>query len=264
MVTVPLYDELFDDYDRFVNWERRLAYELPFIERLLVASDARRVLDVACGTGRHAISLAERGYEVVGADLSARMIARARENADRLALDRAPAKGQVSFVVAGFGELAERVGGQFDALLCLGNSLPHVLTAAALRATLTDLAGVLRPGGLLLVQERNFDAVMANRARWMAPQSHREEGHEWLFLRFYDFNPDGTLTFNMVMLQRGDGEAWVQRVQQTTLYPWSYGELTAAVEAAGFDHVACYGDMDGAPYAQDSGNLVVVADRRPE
>ena len=80
---VPLYDS-FDDYDRFVNWERRLAYELPFIEAQLQAANARRVLDVACGTGQHALALARRGYEVVGADLSAAMIERARENAAAL------------------------------------------------------------------------------------------------------------------------------------------------------------------------------------
>jgi ubiquinone/menaquinone biosynthesis C-methylase UbiE len=67
---VPLYDALSDDYDRFVNWENRLAYEMPFIERTLREVDARRVLDVACGTGMHAIQLARRGYKVVGADPS--------------------------------------------------------------------------------------------------------------------------------------------------------------------------------------------------
>ena len=58
---VPLYDG-FIDYDRFVNWERRLAYELTFIEKQLTTSGARQVLDVACGTGKHAIVLAQRGY----------------------------------------------------------------------------------------------------------------------------------------------------------------------------------------------------------
>jgi ubiquinone/menaquinone biosynthesis C-methylase UbiE len=76
---VPLYDALSDDYDRFVNWGNRLTYEMPFIGRILHKADARRVLDVACGTGMHAIELARRGYKVVGMDLSAPMIERARE-----------------------------------------------------------------------------------------------------------------------------------------------------------------------------------------
>lgn len=198
---VPLYDLFSADYDRFVNWKERLAYELPFVEQQLTASGARRILDTACGTGIHAIALAQRGYDVTGADLSVGMIERAMENA-------AAAGIEASFVVAGFGELTERVGDGFDALLCLGNSLPHVLTTEALQATLSGFAAVLRPVGLLFIQHRNFDAVMAARARWMAPQAHCEGGREWLFIRFYDFNPDGTLSFNILTLRRDEGDEW--------------------------------------------------------
>lgn len=255
METVPLYDSFSNDYDRFVNWEGRLAYELPFIEQQLTASGARRILDTACGTGVHAIALAQRGYNVTGADLSARMIERAQANSTAAGVE-------VRFVVAGFGELAAKVGGDFDALLCLGNSLPHVLTADALHETLTDFAAALRPGGLLLIQNRNFDAVMATRTRWMEPQTHREGGCEWLFIRFYDFNPDGSLTFNVVTLRRHEGGEWTQQVEATALRPLLRAELLDAVEAAGFGDAACYGDMQGAPFdAQASPNLVVTARR---
>jgi glycine/sarcosine N-methyltransferase len=253
--TVPLYD-CFTDYDRFVHWERRLANELPFIEAQLTACGARRVLDVACGTGQHTIALAQRGYQVTGVDLSTGMIQRARENAASEGLD-------VRYLVAGFGDLRARLEGHYDALLCLGNSLPHVLTAPALRATLVDFASVLRPGGLLLIQNRNFDAVMAQRARWMSPQSRRQGGREWIFLRFYDFEPEGTLAFNVVTLARQDGEAWAQRVEATRLYPWRYDELVAGVSTAGFEDLHCYGDMSGASFDRESsGNLVFTARTR--
>jgi SAM-dependent methyltransferase len=250
--TVPLYDS-FVDYDRFVHWERRLGSELPFVEAQLARCGARRVLDVACGTGRHAIALARRGYQVTGTDLSVGMIERARDNAAGQGLD-------VQFAVAGFGDLRARLGGHYDALLCLGNSLPHVLTAPALRSTLIDFASVLRPGGLLLIQNRNFDAVVAQRARWMSPQSRCQEGREWLFLRFYDFEADGTLTFHVVTLEREDGGAWAQRVESTRLYPWQCDELTAAVRAADFEDLHAYGDMAGRPFDRESsGNLVLTA-----
>jgi len=99
---VPLYDALSEDYDRFVNWENRLACEMPFIERILREADARRVIDIACGTGLHAIELARRGYEVVGADLSSPMIERARENVITAGVE-------ARFVVAGFSELAKKL-----------------------------------------------------------------------------------------------------------------------------------------------------------
>jgi len=255
MGTVPLYDVFSADYDRFVNWEERLAYELPFIEQQLTACGARRVLDAACGSGRHAIALAQRGYDVVGADLSLPMIERAGENAVATGVE-------VPFVVAGFGELVAEVGNGFDALLCLGNSLPHVLTADALQATLTDFAAVLRPGGLVLIQNRNFDAILARHERWMEPQAHREGGREWLFLRFYDFHPGGTLTFNVVTLRRHEAGEWTQQVEATALRPLVHAELSSAITAAGFTDVYCYGDMNGAPFdPETSGNLILTARR---
>jgi len=124
-----MYDDLSVDYDRFVNWEARLAAELSFIEEQLQAVDAHGLQDAACGTGMHAIALAREGYEVTGTDLSAGMIERARVNA-------AKAGATVRFEVAGFTQLALHFlppgageeQGDFDALLCLGNSLPHLLT----------------------------------------------------------------------------------------------------------------------------------------
>lgn len=252
---VPLYDAFSHAYDYFVNWTQRLHYELPFIERLLQAAAAHRVLDVACGTGRHALALAAAGYAVTGADLSAAMIEQAEANARR-------AGHPAHFVVAGFGQLRSRLEGEFDALLCLGNSLPHVLTETDLHATLTDFAAVVRPGGLVLIQSRNFDAVMPARARWIGPQGHTEGDREWLFVRFYDFNPDGTLTFNVVSLTRTAGGPWSQQPEATTLRPWPYRELRSALANAGFGDCTAYGSMAGDPFAiETSGDLVLVARR---
>jgi len=75
---MTLYDTLAADYDRFADWPARLAFELPFLERLFQAHGVQSVLDAACGTGRHALALAQRGYQAAGADTSAPMIERAR------------------------------------------------------------------------------------------------------------------------------------------------------------------------------------------
>lgn len=252
-----MYDEFSEDYDRFVNWAARLAGELPWLEQQLQQVSARRVLDAACGTGQHAIALAQRGYQAAGADLSPAMIARAR--------DHAAAAGQtVDFKAVGFGALASAFGtAEFEAVLCLGNSLPHLLTASDLQQALEDFRAVLRPGGLLVLQNRNFDLVMAQRARWMEPQSHRQGEKEWIFLRFYDFDPDGLITFNMVTLRRmAEDREWEQRVSATRLRPLLQAELQQALTAGGFIALRWYGNMAGAPFdPAGSGNLVVTARR---
>jgi len=250
-----MYEKLSHDYDRFVNWRVRLAAELPFLDAQLKSVHARRIVDAACGTGRHAIALTQRGYDVVGADPSAGMIERARHNAQ--------AEGvKVRFEVAGFAELHEKLGGGFDGLLCLGNSLPHATTPAALAAALADFAACLRAGGLLLVQNRNFDRVLQGRERWMEPQSHRDNDKEWLFLRFYDFQTDGALRFNLITLHRHGDQPWQQRMLSASLWPWRQQELLQALQPAGFHNVACYGDNHGAPFDPfRSPNLIITARR---
>ncbi|MGC8837514.1 MAG: class I SAM-dependent methyltransferase [Anaerolineae bacterium] len=250
-----MYEAFSEDYDRFVNWEARLALELPFLEEALRSVGARRVLDAACGTGRHAVALAQRGYEVVGADLSPEMVARARAHAEATGVP-------VRFAVAGFGALAPAVGDGFDALLCLGNSLPHLLTGEDLAAALRDFAACLRPGGLLCLQNLNYDRILARREAWLSPQAYREGEDEWLFLRHYEFDLDGLLTFQVVILRRqGPGEwGWGQRVLRTRLRPWRERELAQALEEAGFHRLQFWGDLQGAPFdPEESGNLVVTA-----
>ena len=152
-----MYDAISNDYDRFVNWNSRLRVEMPFIERQIqqVAAPGSRVLDAACGTGMHALALAQLGFQVSGADLSSGMIERARFNAR-------DAGQEIRFEAIGFGKLAQSFGRQAcDVLLCLGNSLPHLTESSAQTDTLADFAACLRPGGMLLMQNRNFDAVLA-------------------------------------------------------------------------------------------------------
>ncbi len=248
-----MYDSFSLDYDRFVNWPNRLAFELPFIQQQLekmslTPGQPLSVLDAACGTGMHGIALAQQGYTVTGADLSAGMIEQAQANA-------AAAGVEVRFAAAGFGGLApefkDQTGFPFDAVLCLGNSLPHLLTRPELDAALADFYACLKPGGLLLIQNRNFDAVMAQRQRWMDPQAYREAGREWIFMRFYDFEADGLVNFNIVTLYREGDEPWVQHIISSRLRPLLRGELAGALLSAGFQSITCYGGMDASPFDPD-------------
>jgi glycine/sarcosine N-methyltransferase len=258
-----MYDTFASDYDRFVNWPGRLSFEMPFIEsqlRLLPGFTTPanlRLLDAATGTGMHVLELARRGYQASGADLSAPMVERARLNAAQAGLAS-------RFEVAGFGQLAETFHADlpFDALFCLGNSLPHLLSLEALTQALADFAVCLRPDGLLIVQNRNFNAVLEQHERWMEPQSYSEVGNEWVFLRFYDFEPSGLINFNILTLRRQAGGPWSQSVSATRLYPLISQEMLQALARAGFTGIQIYGGMNGSPFdPHTSGNLVIVARR---
>ena len=256
------YDQFSTDYDRFVNWEERFTVEMPFLLAQLgtlkpVEDRPIRVLDAACGTGMHAIRLAQEGFTAAGTDLSSEMVKLAQANARE-------ARVNAVFKTAGFGEITDKLHKSpllpFDALLCLGNSLPHLTTPGAVRTALIDMAACLRPGGMLLLQNRNFDLVMQEKQRWLGTQSHREGDDEWLFLRFYDFEPDGLITFNIVNLQRQGHQPWQERISSIKLLPLKKDLLVDLLQTTGFTDITSFGAMSNQTFdPTSSGNLVITA-----
>jgi 2-polyprenyl-3-methyl-5-hydroxy-6-metoxy-1,4-benzoquinol methylase len=80
------YESLFENYGQKYdneNFTQGTAGECDFIENELRSDKSLKILDVGCGTGRHAIELSKRGYTVTGIDLSETQLARAREKAER-------------------------------------------------------------------------------------------------------------------------------------------------------------------------------------
>ena len=254
-----MYVEFSKDYDRFVNWDERLSAELSFLKSALgkIEHDPGQklsILDAACGTGQHAIALARAGYNCTGADFSQAMVFRAQENASQADLN-------MTFLQAGFGQLSKKFGKDpFDGLICLGNSLPHLLDAHSLADALADFYAVLKPGGLIILQNRNFDLVLKEKVRWMPPQTFRDGEATMVFARFYDFDEDGRLTFNIQIFRAEGRGSFDQQVISTRLWPMTCDLLVNALETAGFTSLQCFGDLAGSAYNPEvSGNLVITA-----
>lgn len=104
-----------------------------------LAPPGARILDAGCGTGRVAIRLAELGFDCVGVDLDASMLAEARRAAPGLTWLHADLSG------------LRLPGGDagFDLVVAAGNVIP-LLAAGTEAATVARLAAQLRPGGLLV------------------------------------------------------------------------------------------------------------------
>lgn len=141
----PWYETLYEhfpDYDEepyVQNTER----EVDFIERELEVEPSTKILDVGCGTGRHTLSLARRGYNVVGLDLSEYMVRRghaaARQNG-----------AGASFVVGDARRLPFREGFGAALILCEGG-FSLMESDAMDRMIVHGVARTLRPGGMLIM-----------------------------------------------------------------------------------------------------------------
>lgn len=145
---------LAERWDQIIDWEGRAAGEGDFFIANLRRRGVRRVLDVATGTGFHSCRLLAAGFEVTSADGSPAMLRKAQENARARGLTLNP-------VLADWRRLSQCVEeGGFDAITNLGNSFTHLFSDAERRQALAEYYKVLKPGGMLVIDQRNYDTML--------------------------------------------------------------------------------------------------------
>ena len=247
------YDNLASDYDRIIRWERRLKVEKPWFQALWDRFNVRSVLDAACGTGRHLTMFLNDGLDAVGSDESAEMIAHAAEVLRQAGHDPA---GRL--FTAPWTELGEVIDRRFDAVLCIGNSLPYVLDINVFHASLHALWERRTPEGVVVVQFKNFEKLIAEKQRFL-PLQATSGPVESLAVRMYDYHPDH-IDFNVLMLEKKEGE-WTMRHRVTPLKPYHAEDAASCFKALGAQ-VEVYGSLAMAPYDRLKSDDVVVLARK--
>jgi len=220
--------------------------EVDDVAHLVALEPGTRVLDLACGIGRHALELARRGFRVTGIDRTPAFIDEARRCATKAALP-------IELVCDDMRTF--RRPGAFDAAICLANSFTYFDDPADDRATLANVAASLRPSGAFVLEIGWISREIVRRV--LRPTS-----------RHWDELPDGT-----VVLQEGTVDAASSRIENRWILLGDgrrtelrfaqrlYGasDLSALLLECGFARVDVHGSLGGAPYDRAAERLVVVA-----
>jgi len=157
-------------YDIFYK-DKPYAEEAAFVHSCLQEfgkRPTRSVLELACGTGSHAIELEKFGYEIAATDCSDSMLAVARQKAEKLS-------SQVEFYNQDMRSLNLKKG-PFDAAICLFDSIGHVVTNKALTQTLQGIHHHLHADGLFVFEFWNAGAMLCHYEpvrvrRWITEKS---------------------------------------------------------------------------------------------
>jgi SAM-dependent methyltransferase len=149
-------------YDLFYA-DKRYEAEAAFVDQCLreyASGPVNNLLELACGTGTHALQLEQRGYRIVATDNSQDMLARARQKA---------ASSRVDFQQQDMTQL-DIAGGPFDAAYCLFDSIGYVATNESLAKVFRGVQQHLRAGGLFVFEFwhaaamlRHYDPVRVRR-----------------------------------------------------------------------------------------------------
>ena len=232
-----------EKWDELIDWRRRARSEGSFFVDQLKARGVREVLDVATGTGYHSVRLLDAGFDVVSADGSPDMLAKAFENGREFG-------GHILRVVAADWRCLNRdVHGIYDAIVCLGNSFTHLFSERDRRKALAEFYAMLKHDGVLIIDQRNYDSILDNgfsskRAYYycgedvIAEPEYIDDG----LARFrYTFPDDSIYHLNMFPLRKN----YVRRL----------------LREVGFQRIETYGDFQATYSDGDPDFFVHIAEK---
>ncbi|MCD9144043.1 DUF4178 domain-containing protein [Streptomyces albireticuli] len=226
------------------------------VTALVPPATHHRLLDLACGTGRHAVPLAGAGYRVTGADLSADYLGQARRRA-------AAAGRDVAFVRADMRDLGAFPDGSFDAVTNLHTSFGFFHDGAEDMRVLHEVRRVLAPGGRFLLDVVNRDAFLRQTSEVFGVPEDQ------YVIRNFDSSTGRTFLHEEVF------DPLTSRIRWTVTEPatgrsstadyrvFSAHELVGMLRAAGLRVEAVHGDYDRSPFTVHAPSVVVLASAPP-
>jgi SAM-dependent methyltransferase len=225
--------------------EERTRPEIEFLEQMLELKPGARVCDLACGFGRHAVAMAQRGYVVTGFDFNANYLEIAA---------RAAAAAQVTASWVQGDMRAFQFDQPFDAIYSYFTSFGYYSDEENERV-LANVARSLVPGGRFLIDLMNRDFIVThpNQRTWV----QREDGA--LLIEESSLNlATSRVTSRQILIEPGAGSRVTKEFDARA---YTCAELSALMRRYGIEPLRVLGGSDGSEYSTESRRLVMVARR---
>ncbi len=231
--------------------------QLQFVKSRAGELAGKQVLDIGCATGELAIQLAKNGAFVTGIDLNEDLLEQAIGCCDfQIAVNfyrgSETASPNPKFQKGNMLELnTDFHPGQFDAVLCFGNTLVHLQSPALVQQMLDGVFSVLKPGGYFLLQILNYDYILSEPVTEL-PLIDTESIR---FTRKYRFPNSGSLIqFQTELLIKSENKTVKN---ETPLLALQSHHLTEMLQIAGFSEIELFSNFKQEPFGGKHLPLVV-------
>ena len=225
------YESLAFSYDALtqdVGYEKRA----DFIEKLFSRAKigVHTVLDLACGTGTMTKLFTERGYELIGVDISEEMLMEAREKTQNI--EGVPPL----FLHQSMPELD--LYGTVDACICCLDSLNYLTSPRDVRRTFERLHLFIAPGGVLV-----FDVHAPQKMEALDGQVFLDERDDLYCVWRTEYRKRAkTLDYYVDIFRACEDGVWERSFEEHHQRAYTVSELTEWLEAAGFTAIRTHGD----------------------
>jgi len=232
------FDDITLAYDNTIDWESRLKREMPFILSQIENTKNPRILDLASGSGRHSISLALHGVDVIGIDSSKSMIHAAEKNAIEQGV-------RPRFIEASMENMKDVVEGPFDLVICLGNSLALVNNIDSLSQVVKDVYELLKDGASFVAQVLNFEEIHWTGFRTFPSKVGKlSSGEEITFSRMFEHSDYPTSSTLVMSAFRREGEEWISEVTTQKVLNLKHDQMMNMLEEVGFSSVEIFSNYE--------------------
>ena len=214
--------------------------QLQFVKNCIGNLNEKQILDIGCATGELAFNLANEGANVTGIDLNEDLLNRAIGNSK---FQNSNYNREMEFATPKFqiGNMLELENdfktGQFDAILCFGNTLVHLPTKNLIRQMLHSVNKVLKAGGLFLIQILNYDYILGEQISELP----LIETKNIKFIRKYKFNKNSsTIQFQTELHLKKENEIVSN---ETSLLALKSNELIELLKNTGFSNIQLFANF---------------------
>ena len=208
------------------------------------------------------VALAQQGFDVLGFDADPDMVEFTRRRIEAAASTIAAAHGKAE-VRSLTMEGGTVLGAEYGAAFCLGNPLPGLSAEGQLLAALRGITSALRPGGIFLTQNLNYDRRWQQRISQFPLLTGETPSEELLLVKVAEYHA-GYINFHAMFLARekpsGKWQAHARTSRQIPLFQKLLTDLATQAALGGFTF---WGDFARAPFEiEGSHDLIVTARKR--